>query len=918
MTDAVTTSSSAATAAGPRVVPFAPGDVRLGASSVFVRARDEMLHLARVYPVDRLLAVFRANAGLDTRGAAAPGAWEDFGHPAEAAWGEHDYPGREGAQTANLLRGHYAGHFLSMLALAAASEDDAALREKVDDMVAGLAEVQRALAATGRYSHPGFLAAYGEWQFARLEHFAPYGEIWAPYYTCHKIMAGLLDAYELTGSRQALDVVVGMGLWVASRLERLDDERRQRMWSLYIAGEFGGMNETLARLSAITGDARLLAAAQLFDQHDLIAAGADGRDILDGMHANQHLPQLIGYVHEYELTGRRRYLDAAIGIFDQIVPGRMYAHGGTGESELWGPADTVAGDIGQRNAETCATYNLLKLARLLFGHTLDPRFMDFYERGWQNHILGSRRDARSDVSPEVTYMFPVHPGALPEYDNTGTCCGGTGLENHVKLHDTVFLRGAGDGAELWVNLYTAAELDWSERGLRVEVAPDHAFADRVVVTVRTDGDHPVPLALHLRIPRWVASTPSVEVAGEPPADAEPGAYTTVDRMWRDGDTVTLRLPMVLRTEPTLDDARLQSTSYGPHVLVARADDTTPLTRPLARLRRPGGGVVADDGDPSERLRAAGEVTVAGLRYTPVWTGSDERYHLYVRAADPTIGFAGVDTGVPARRRADGSTLLDDLWAAPAPGGGDALLDRLVAVCRIGLGSDLVTGSEVRTIIDTARRLDGHDRHGAADAAARALVDETAATPDAPMPPSVDIDVHPDPAASGWYTATPTVALRAPEGVRLEVRVGDAEWTEYRHPVDVMHEGTVVVEARATDADGRTATSSLELAIDTEPPRTSARVAHLGASVEITLAAIDDVSGVESIRWEGDGTFWATFQEAFVRALTDREQVIEYAATDRAGNEEPRRRLVLPPASEISNIAIALNEASETARSENDS
>src|SRR5690606_5236027 len=278
------------------VEPFDLGDVELGEGSVFLRARDGMLHLARVYPVDRLLAVFRANAGLDTRGARPPGGWEEFGHPNEEAWGEHDYPGADRAQTANLLRGHYAGHFLSMLALAAEGERDEALRRKVGELVDGLAEVQSALAATGRFSHPGFLAAYGEWQFARLEELAPYGEIWAPYYTCHKIMAGLLDAYELAGNERALEVATAMGRWVAHRLGRLDRAHLQRMWSLYIAGEYGGMNETLARLSVVADAPELLDTARLFEQDELLAAGSSGDDVLTGMHANQHLPQLVGYV----------------------------------------------------------------------------------------------------------------------------------------------------------------------------------------------------------------------------------------------------------------------------------------------------------------------------------------------------------------------------------------------------------------------------------------------------------------------------------------------------------------------------------------------------------------------------------------------------------------------------------------------
>lgn len=550
----------------PRLRPFPLGDVRIGDDGMFARSRRQMLHLARAYPVDRLLAVFRANAGLDVRGAEPPGAWEGFGHPDEQPWSEHDYPGREAAHTANLLRGHYAGHFLSMLSLAAAGEADAGLRGKVDEFVAGLAEVQAALAASGRYSHPGFLAAYGEWQFSRLEQYAPYGEIWAPYYTCHKIMAGLLDAYELAGSTQALEIVTGMARWVGSRLSRLDAAQLQRMWSLYIAGEFGGMNETLARLAAVTGEPEFLDTARLFDQRELIDAGRSGLDILDGMHANQHLPQLIGYVDEYEATGDREYLDAAQGVWGQVVPGRMYPHGGTGESELWGPAGSVARDIGRRNAETCATYNLVKLSRRLFAHTLDPRYTDYIDRALSNHILGSRRDVDSDVSPEVTYMFPVHPGALPEYDNIGTCCGGTGLENHVTQQASMFLRG--EDGDLWLTQYTPAELDWTERGVRVVLEQEHPFASTVRVRVEPTDD-PLALTVHLRIPDWVEGEPRATVAGRPLDLDVRNGYASVRRTWRRGEALTLELPTALRAVPAVDDPHLVHLRYGPHVLVAR-------------------------------------------------------------------------------------------------------------------------------------------------------------------------------------------------------------------------------------------------------------------------------------------------------------------------------------------------------------
>src|SRR5690625_6219411 len=139
-----------------------------------------------------------------------------------------------------------------------------------------------------------------------------------------------------------------MGQWVHARLSRLDPGRRQKMWSLYIAGEYGGMNETLARLAAVSGQEQFLTTATYFHQENLLEAGRSGTDILDDMHANEHVPQLIGYVHEYELTGEQRYLEAAVGIFAAIVSGRIYAHRGTGEGQRAGPANPLARGLENR------------------------------------------------------------------------------------------------------------------------------------------------------------------------------------------------------------------------------------------------------------------------------------------------------------------------------------------------------------------------------------------------------------------------------------------------------------------------------------------------------------------------------------------------------------------------------------------
>lgn len=916
----------------PVLQPLPVGATRLADDGIFARARDEMLHLARVYPVDRVLAVFRRNAGLDTRGALPPGTWEDFGHPLEDAWGEADYPGREQAQTANLLRGHYAGHFLSMLAMAAASADDPALREKVDELVAGLAEVQEALAATGRYSHPGFLAAYGEWQFARLEGYAPYGEIWAPYYTCHKIMAGLLDAYELTGSAQALEVVTRMGHWVHARLGRLETGQRQRMWSLYIAGEFGGMNETMARLSVAAGEPVFLDTAAMFDQDELLDAGATGIDVLTDMHANQHLPQLLGYLRQYELTGLPRYLDAVTGLWAQVVPGRTYAHGGTGESELWGPPATVAGDIGHRNAETCATYNLVKIARRLFLHTRDAQYQDYIERALVNQILGSRRAVRSDVSPEVTYMFPVHPGALREYDNVGTCCGGTGLENHVSYQEAVFATG---DDELWITQLFGASASWAGLQVTVETAyPVGADVgirfgagaggadDRVAAGAGGAGAADARVAarvrtVHVRLPAWVTGEVPIFVNGERAAAGRPGSFVSLERAWVDGDEVRFSLPLVLRAEPTIDDPGLQALFLGPTLLLARSEATTAVAAPLWGSRRIDGSLTGATGAADGAGTALGGggatgVTIAGYQFEPCWSGGHDRYHMYLRADDETVRFGDADTGVPNRRRPDGSTFLSALWAGGTFPDADAFLDRVLATALAVRAEGLLSRGELEHVLVVAARQVPDVAPGTA--APRGVTVTAGETPsramradgelvwtlpadDTPVAPAVELTADVAPAPSGWYLSPPRVHVEPVDlgdhgAVRSSWRVDGGQWQDGAGPI-ILDDGIHIVDARVVDARGAVGSASRTFSIDTAAPVSRARVKSLGASVEITLDATDEVSGVERIQWEGPGTFWGTFQEAFVRALTDTEQVIEFAATDRAGNEEPRQRLVLP-------------------------
>jgi DUF1680 family protein len=658
------------------VQPFPLDQVTLG-EGVFRRKRDLMLEYARSYPADRVLAVFRANAGLDTRGAQPPGGWE-------TADGN--------------LRGHFGGHFLTLVAQAYADTREAALKTKLDYLVTALGECQQALADHGspRPSHPGYLAAYPETQFILLESYTTYPTIWAPYYTCHKIMRGLLDAHTLTGNQQALAIASQMGDWVHSRLSRLPQAQLDRMWSIYIAGEYGGMNEVLADLYALTGRAQHLAAARCFDNTALLDACADNRDILDGRHANQHIPQFTGYTRLFDHTGEAQYATAARNFWGMVAGPRTYSLGGTGQAEMFRARNAIAATLADNNAETCATYNMLKLSRQLFFHTPDPAYMDYYERGLTNHILASRRDARSTVGPEVTYFVGMGPGVVREYGNTGTCCGGTGMENHTKYQDSVYFRST-DGNALYVNLYLASTLRWPERGLVIDQTSDYPAEGVRTLTFREGGGS---LDLKLRVPSWATGGFTVTVNGvAQQAGAVPGSYLTLSRNWQRGDRITVSAPYRLRVERALDDPTVQSLFHGPVLLVARSQTTTFRTFSFYKdftLRGDLAASVRPEGRPSH-------FTTHGLTLAPFHIADTARYHAYFKRSEPVVVFGTATSGVPNRARTDGLTFLDVLWARAPFASQGAFLDAVRVLADTWLSQGLLSGTERDAVVAASVR-----------------------------------------------------------------------------------------------------------------------------------------------------------------------------------------------------------------------
>ncbi|MDQ0389254.1 DUF1680 family protein [Streptomyces sp. DSM 42143] len=564
----------------------------------------------------------------------------------------------------------------------------------------------RSLTATlrrtwGGPSHPGFLAAYPETQFIELESMtgSDYTRVWAPYYTAHKILRGLLDAHLATGDGRALDLASGMCDWMYSRLSKLPAATLQRMWGIFSSGEFGGIVEAICDLHAVTAEARHLALARLFDLDRLIDACAANTDVLDGLHANQHIPIFTGLVRLYDETGEERYLTAARNFWGMVVPHRMYAIGGTSTGEFWKARDVIAGTIGETTAESCCAYNLLKLSRTLFFHDQDPAYMDYYERALYNQVLGSKQDRPDAEKPLVTYFIGLTPGHVRDYTpkQGTTCCEGTGMESATKYQDSVYFAAA-DGGALYVNLYSPSTLTWAERGVTVTQTTEYPREQGSTLTI--DGGS-ASFALRLRVPSWATAGFRVTVNGRAvPGAPVPGSYFTVSRTWRRGDTVRVRVPFRLRVEKAVDDPSLQALFHGPVNLVARDPSTGLLECGLYRNAGLSGDLLHTlTPVPGRPLH----YTLDGTEWAPFAEGTEEPTHAYFRRSEPRVVFGGTDSGVANPAKADGTTLLDEVWAGAPFRGKGALVAHVRSTVGAWVDGGLLGREEGEQVVRTARK-----------------------------------------------------------------------------------------------------------------------------------------------------------------------------------------------------------------------
>ena len=516
-----------------RARPFDMADVTLDDGPFLHAQHMTEAYLLKLQP-DRMLHNFRTNAGLDPK-APVYGGWES-----EATWEDIN------------CHGHTLGHYLSACALAYRSTGDERFKQRIDYIASELAACQKAAGS-------GLVCAFPKGPALVAAHLRGDKITGVPWYTLHKVYAGLRDGAQLAESEASRAVLLRLADWGVVATRPLSDAAFEAM----LATEHGGMNEIYADLYFMTGNADYLALAQRFSHKAILDPLARGVDHLDGLHANTQVPKIVGFQRVFEATGDARYQQAAAFFWRTVALTRSFATGGLGDNEHFFPMANFAEHVFSAKAsETCCQHNMLKLTRALFLEDPRAEYADYYERTLYNGILASQ-DPDSGM---VTYFQGARPGYMKLYhtpEDSFWCCTGTGMENHVKYRDSIYFQG--DDA-LYVNLFVPSSVAWKEKGAVLTQAT--RFPEIPTTTLRWTLQHPTALTLKLRHPGWSRVARVLVNGSEAARSTSPGTYIDLARTWRTGDEVELHLIMEVAAEHAPAAPGIVAFTYGPLVLAA--------------------------------------------------------------------------------------------------------------------------------------------------------------------------------------------------------------------------------------------------------------------------------------------------------------------------------------------------------------
>jgi uncharacterized protein len=617
---AVATTVSAQTQA--RVVqPFKLNQVTL-LPSQFKSAMDRTCSYQLFLNTNRMLYSFRQNYSLSTQGASSAGGWENMAP-----------------------RGFTVGHMLSALSQAYATTGDNRYKLKADTLVAELAICQNADASKGFST--GYLSAFPESQVDQVINLQ---SIWAPLWSIHKTFQGMIDCYNLTGNATALDIATRMGDWTYNKFRNYTQAQRNAMWVNFgqNAGEYGGYNESMINLYDITHNANHLTTAKFFDHQEVFGPALNNQDALNGFHANTQIPKFVGAARIFEAAGEANYYTMAKNFFSIVTSTHTYIEGGNSIGEWWKPPNQIASQLGDNNCESCCEYNMLKLARLLFFHDPQEKYMAYFERTLYNHVLGTQNP--QSAHGNNTYYIPLRAGGIKTYgsDYDGfNCCDGTGQESHTKYGETIYGYAVDT---LYVNLFIPSQLNWTAKGITVRMDTRYPNSDTVQLTITGSAFMPVKV----RVPSWLRRSMEVRINGTlQPRINTPGTYVTYNTTWSGSGTMVLVIPQTLRFEKTPDNATVGGAMYGAQVLAGGYGTNNLTTMPTlsaATISKINVDTLIFNATPSTgALTMVPFSRMHGQRYSVYWNLTNVPPDTFIVAVAPRAGAVSFITAAPKLR-----------------------------------------------------------------------------------------------------------------------------------------------------------------------------------------------------------------------------------------------------------------------------
>ena len=447
-----------------------------------------------------------------------------------------------GWETSN-IQGHTLGHYLTAVSQAYVSSGDSEFKTVADYMIDVLKKCQLP---------NGYLHAIPESHYDKIEK-GDTSDTWVPWYSMHKILAGLIDVYALTDNNDALEIASKLGDWVYSHTSKWTEETQKTVLDI----EYGGMNDCLYSLYKHTKSEKHLSAAHSFDEMTLFEPLHKGEDILNGKHANTTIPKIIGAINRYSVTGEEYYLQVAANFWQIVIDSHTYITGGNSEWEHFGEPKILDAERTSCNCETCNTYNMLKLSRELFKATGDKKYSDYYENTFINAILSSQ----NPKTGMTTYFQPMATGFFKVYSSPTDhfwCCTGSGMENFSKLGDSIYFH---DENRIFVNRFTSSKFDWEGKGI---VITQNAQLPKVTFTVNGSANAEIVL----RVPDWCKGDPTVKINGETQNIKATKGFIILSKEWNDGDIIEYEMIMGITVHPLPDNEKSVAFKYGPWVLSA--------------------------------------------------------------------------------------------------------------------------------------------------------------------------------------------------------------------------------------------------------------------------------------------------------------------------------------------------------------